>query len=179
MSATVTSVVVVTISDVESVTTGEPTQAAAVLAILFPPERVDEEHALSDDATAVTDETPADDTAPVESAEATASTDETETPEAEAVETAAEVETEDADNAPVAEADAAAAVPGVRVASLFVCERGHRTTTLWAKPEVCQARPTRKGPVCGLPLYPINELPEKVQKALNPLKASKKGSKKK
>lgn len=67
----------------------------------------------------------------------------------------------------------------VRVARVYVCERGHRTTTLWGTPEVCQARPLRSGPVCGLPLYHITELPDQVQKALNPLKASKKASKKK
>ena len=37
--------------------------------------------------------------------------------------------------------------------------------------------PTRSGPECGRQLYPIGELPEQVQKALNPLKASKKASK--
>ncbi len=67
----------------------------------------------------------------------------------------------------------------VRVARVYVCERGHRTTTLWGEPETCQARPVRSGPECGLRLYHITELPEQVQKALNPLKASKKASKKK
>ncbi len=67
----------------------------------------------------------------------------------------------------------------VRVARVFVCERGHRTTTLWGEPDNCQARPLRSGPECGLKLYHITELPEQVQKALNPLKASKKASKKK
>ena len=46
-----------------------------------------------------------------------------------------------------------------------------------ATPTVCHARPTRSGPECGRQLYPIGELPEQVQKALNPLKASKKASK--
>jgi hypothetical protein len=67
----------------------------------------------------------------------------------------------------------------VRVARVFVCERGHRTTTLWGEPDICQARPFRNGAECGLALYHITELPEQVQKALNPLKASKKASKKK
>ena len=67
----------------------------------------------------------------------------------------------------------------VRVARVYVCERGHRTTTLWGEPDTCQARPLRSGPECGLELYHITELPEQVQKALNPLKASKKASKKK
>jgi hypothetical protein len=67
----------------------------------------------------------------------------------------------------------------VRVARVYVCERGHRTTTLWGEPDLCQAQPLRHGPACGLTLYHITELPEQVQKALNPLKASKKASKKK
>lgn len=67
----------------------------------------------------------------------------------------------------------------VRVARVYVCERGHRTTTLWGEPDTCQAQPLRHGPNCGLKLYHITELPEQVQKALNPLKASKKASKKK
>ena len=67
----------------------------------------------------------------------------------------------------------------VRVARVYVCERGHRTTTLWGEPDTCQAQPLRHGPNCGLTLYHITELPEQVQKALNPLKASKKASKKK
>jgi hypothetical protein len=67
----------------------------------------------------------------------------------------------------------------VRVARVYVCERGHRTTTLWGDPDTCLAQPLRHGPNCGLKLYHITELPEQVQKALNPLKASKKSSKKK
>ncbi len=67
----------------------------------------------------------------------------------------------------------------VRVARVYVCERGHRTTTLWGEPDTCQAQPLRHGPNCGRKLYHITELPEQVQKALNPLKASKKASKKK
>jgi hypothetical protein len=65
-----------------------------------------------------------------------------------------------------------------RVAKVFLCERGHRTTVLWSEPTTCQARPLRHGPACGRPLYSIGELPEQVRKALNPLKASKKSSKK-
>lgn len=88
-----------------------------------------------------------------------------------------------ADAAPVAEEDVPATVSEafgpVRVARVFVCEKGHRTTTLWGQPEICQAQPLRSGPSCGMRLYHITELPEQVQKALNPLKASKKASKKK
>lgn len=67
--------------------------------------------------------------------------------------------------------------PGGRQAKILLCERGHRTAAIWSEPTVCHARPTRSGPECGRQLYPIGELPEQVQKALNPLKASKKASK--
>lgn len=69
------------------------------------------------------------------------------------------------------------APPGGRQARILLCERGHRTAAIWSEPTVCHARPTRSGPECGRQLYPIGELPEQVQKALNPLKASKKASK--
>lgn len=88
-----------------------------------------------------------------------------------------------ADAEEVIEEDAPATVSEafgpVRVARVFVCEKGHRTTTLWGVPETCEAQPLRHGAHCGMPLYHITELPEQVQKALNPLKASKKASKKK
>ena len=85
-----------------------------------------------------------------------------------------------------AEEAAAAAVPAPiadertpgRQARVYLCERGHRTDALWSTPSHCHARPVRSGPECGRQLYPIGELPEQVQKALNPLKASKKASKK-
>lgn len=64
-----------------------------------------------------------------------------------------------------------------RQAKILLCERGHRTVAVWSMPAHCHARPTRSGPECGRQLYPIGELPEQVQKALNPLKASKKASK--
>jgi hypothetical protein len=64
-----------------------------------------------------------------------------------------------------------------RQARVYLCERGHRTAAVWSEPTVCRARPTRRSE-CGRPLYPIGALPEQVQKALNPLKASKKASKK-
>lgn len=67
-----------------------------------------------------------------------------------------------------------------REARVYLCERGHRTLKLWGDPPpICQARPTRSGPVCGRPIYHMTELPEQVQKALNPLKASKKKAGKK
>ena len=64
-----------------------------------------------------------------------------------------------------------------RQAKVFVCDRGHRTVAVWSTPVTCHARPTRSGGECGRQLYPIGDLPEQVQKALNPLKASKKASK--
>ena len=141
---------------------------------------------MSDDATAVTDDATTEDTTAVEeptaeeTTEATAQADDAAaTPEEAEVAPAAEVE-----DAPEAESEQAevtavgAGLPDVRVARVYVCERGHRTTTLWGQPAECQARPVRTAPVCGLPLYHITELPEQVQKALNPLKASKKGAKK-
>lgn len=143
---------------------------------------------MSDDATAVTDDATTEDTTAVEeptaeeTTEAAAQADDAAAPPEEADEApAAEVE-----DAPEAESEQAepeqaavgAGLPDVRVARVYVCERGHRTTTLWGQPAECQARPVRTAPVCGLPLYHITELPEQVQKALNPLKASKKGAKK-
>jgi len=66
-----------------------------------------------------------------------------------------------------------------REAQLYLCERGHRTLILWGEPPAtCNARKTRNE-VCGLTLYHSTELPEQVQKALNPIKASKKKSGKK
>jgi hypothetical protein len=64
-----------------------------------------------------------------------------------------------------------------RQARVYVCERGHRTVAVWSEPTVCKARPTRRSE-CGRQLYSIGALPDQVQKALNPLKASKKASKK-
>ena len=64
-----------------------------------------------------------------------------------------------------------------RQATVFLCDRGHRTVAVWSQPTTCHARPTRSGGECGHQLYPIGELPDQVQKALNPLKASKKASK--
>ena len=63
-----------------------------------------------------------------------------------------------------------------RQAKVYLCERGHRTVAIWSEPTTCKNRPTRNSE-CGRPLYPIGQLPEQVQKALNPLKASKKASK--
>ncbi len=118
---------------------------------------------------------------------------ETEKPEAvEAVEEAPEAEAAPAEEA-IAEVveegtpaeeyeveEAAASGPRARegLATLYLCERGHRTLSVWSEPPTtCHARPTRSGAECGRPVYHSTELPEQVQKALNPLKASKKSSK--
>lgn len=126
-----------------------------------------------------------DDATPQETAEETATAVAEEAPAA-ATPTADGGELPDEDTAvPIAfeeetpEPEVLASFGPVRVARVFVCERGHRTTTLWGTPEVCQARPLRNGDPCNLALYHITELPEQVQKKLNPLKASKKASKKK
>jgi hypothetical protein len=82
---------------------------------------------------------------------------------------------------PVAEAPVAdpPAETARREAQLYLCERGHRRLILWGEPPMtCNARKTRNE-VCGLTLYHSTELPEQVQKALNPIKASKKKSGKK
>ena len=63
-----------------------------------------------------------------------------------------------------------------RQAKVYLCERGHRTLAVWSEPGTCRARLSRRDE-CGRQLYSIGELPEQVQKALNPLKASKKASK--
>jgi hypothetical protein len=109
---------------------------------------------------------------------------------AETVEAEPVQESEETAQEPVAEAVAEPAAEPVeeaaparvgqapaREAKILLCERGHRTVALWSTPSHCHARPTRSGPECGRQLYPIGELPEQVQKALNPLKASKKASK--
>ena len=85
-------------------------------------------------------------------------------------------EVEEAGEAPAAVVDPEEPTTG-RQAHVYLCERGHRTVTLWSTPSVCRANVNRRDE-CGRPLYPVGELPEQVQKALNPLKASKKASKK-
>ena len=105
-------------------------------------------------------------------------------PEAPEAETAPEVEVvvDDAVIAAAEEELAEEAIPvpvgpaAGRQARVYLCERGHRTVAVWSEPTVCHARPTRSAE-CGRQVYPIGELPEQVQKALNPLKASKKASK--
>jgi hypothetical protein len=137
---------------------------------------------------AVEPEAPAAEAGEAEVAEPVAEAEaEPESPEAEAVvEPEAELEPEVVvDDAAIASAEeelAEEAIPAPvgpaagRQAKVYLCERGHRTVAVWSDPTVCHARPTRSAE-CGRQLYPIGELPEQVQKALNPLKASKKASK--
>jgi len=83
---------------------------------------------------------------------------------------------------PVAEAAAepvAAATPLRREALVYLCERGHRTLIMFGEPPAtCNAQITRNQ-LCGRQIYHMTELPEQVQKALNPIKASKKKAGKK
>ena len=63
------------------------------------------------------------------------------------------------------------------LATLYLCERGHRTLSIWSEPPTTCHAPISAKSECGRPVYHSTELPEQVQKALNPLKASKKSSK--
>lgn len=63
------------------------------------------------------------------------------------------------------------------LATLYLCERGHRTLSIWSEPPTTCHAPISARAECGRPVYHSTELPEQVQKALNPLKASKKSSK--
>ena len=77
------------------------------------------------------------------------------------------------------EAPEAASTPRARegLATLYLCERGHRTLSIWSEPPTTCHAPISAQAECGRPVYHSTELPEQVQKALNPLKASKKSSK--
>ena len=64
-------------------------------------------------------------------------------------------------------------------ASVYVCPDGHRTLSLGTVPETCKYRRVRSKGYCGKQVLPLAEAPADVQqKMLNPLKASKKASKK-
>lgn len=68
----------------------------------------------------------------------------------------------------------AAGAPLRREALVYLCERGHRTLIMFGEPPAtCNAQISRKQ-LCGRQIYHMTELPEQVQKALNPIKASKK-----
>ena len=64
-------------------------------------------------------------------------------------------------------------------ASVFVCPDGHRTLSLGSVPATCKHRKARTKGYCGKDVVALAEAPADVQqKMLNPLKASKKASKK-
>jgi hypothetical protein len=64
-------------------------------------------------------------------------------------------------------------------ASVYVCPDGHRTIALSSVPETCKHRAGRTKAYCGKPVQALGDAPADVQqKMLNPLKASKKASKK-
>jgi hypothetical protein len=64
-------------------------------------------------------------------------------------------------------------------ASVYVCADGHRTLALDSVPSTCRYRQGRRKPYCGKAVLSLSEAPAEVQqKMLNPLKASKKSSKK-
>ena len=61
-----------------------------------------------------------------------------------------------------------------RVASVYFCEKGCRVESIWSIPQICRVKLNRRE-ICDLPLFRIGELPEQVERKLNPLKASKRG----
>ena len=89
------------------------------------------------------------------------------------------VEEEIVEEGTPAEEYEAASTPRARegLATLYLCERGHRTLSIWSEPPTTCHAPISAKSECGRPVYHSTELPEQVQKALNPLKASKKSSK--
>ncbi|MGD9695680.1 MAG: hypothetical protein AB7V42_08480 [Thermoleophilia bacterium] len=60
-------------------------------------------------------------------------------------------------------------------ASVYRCEKGCTVYALWSMPGTCRVRLGRRRE-CGLPLYRLGDLPERVARALDPLKASKRGA---
>jgi len=134
------------------------------------------EQAPEADAAVATDEVPAEDAPAGEPA-----ADESAEPVAEAQEVAAAAEEEEEEGTPAEEYDAEeiASTPRARegLATLYLCERGHRTLLIWSEPPTACRAPISAKAECGRPVYHSTELPEQVQRALNPLKASKKSSK--
>ncbi len=64
-------------------------------------------------------------------------------------------------------------------ATVYVCPEGHRTIALTSIPERCRNRASRRKDYCNKAVQPLSDAPADVQqKMLNPLKASKKASKK-
>ena len=136
---------------------------------------------MSDETTA--DETPAEETAEeqaaaeVEEAPAEKPTADEE-PAAEAAEEPAAEEVPAAEAAEDGPADEAPAIPAgdPATARVFLTDTGYRVVSLWSEPEAVALREGRHGDMVDHQLYPVDALPEKVQRALNPLKASKKGA---
>jgi len=63
--------------------------------------------------------------------------------------------------------------------AVYVCTDGHRTLALDSVPSSCKHRRTRSKGYCGKEVLHLSEAPAEVQqRMLNPLKASKKASKK-
>ena len=72
-----------------------------------------------------------------------------------------------------------ASVATPQTVSVYVCVDGHRNLALTSIPENCHHRAGRTKPYCGKPVQTLSDAPADVQqKMLNPLKASKKASKK-
>ena len=132
------------------------------------PEAVEE--APEAEAAVATEEAPAEEPAADEAAE----------PVAEAEEVVVEEEiVEEGTPAEEYDVDDSSSTPRARegLATLYLCERGHRTLSIWSEPPTTCHAPISARAECGRPVYHSTELPEQVQKALNPLKASKKSSK--
>lgn len=129
-----------------------------------------EQEAPEAEAAVATEEAPADD-APAEEPAADEGTD--------PVAGAEELVVEEGAPAEEYEVDDASSTPRARegLATLYLCERGHRTLSIWSEPPTTCHAPISARAECGRPVYHSTELPEQVQKALNPLKASKKSSK--
>ena len=130
------------------------------------PEAVEE--APEAEAAVATEEAPAEEPAADEAAE----------PVAEEVVVEEEI-VEEGTPAEEYEVEEAASSPRARegLATLYLCERGHRTLSIWSEPPTTCHAPISAQAECGRPVYHSTELPEQVQKALNPLMASKKSSK--
>lgn len=130
------------------------------------PEAVDE--APEAEAAVATEEAPAEDAPAEEAAEPVAEVEEV----VEVVEEGTPAEEYEVE-------EAAARGPRAKegLATLYLCERGHRTLSIWSDPPTTCHAPVSSQAECGRPVYHSTELPEQVQKALNPLKASKKSSK--
>ena len=73
----------------------------------------------------------------------------------------------------------ASVIENPTTASVYVCPDGHRTIAMSSVPTTCKHRAGRTKAYCGKNVQPLSEAPADVQqKMLNPLKASKKASKK-